>query len=323
MKYTRPPALDVSDATALAGDVISPKTFYAGGDEIKVGTITEATDLSAVDTDLVAGNIKTGITIFSVLGSDDVQDVSDADAAVAEVRSSKTFYSVTGVRKTGTLPDKSLNPASETVEAGYYAATTLSAVDGDLVTGSIKSGVTVFGVSGHTDVRNISDADAGVGDVVEGKTFYAVGGAKKTGTLDLEDVYADVVPDMIATDGLLLAATGTFSNPENANDGSTVTQATGDALDEYIEIDLVGAQEIDQWRMFMDGSPDLTFKIQYWDEKNLQYVDWVTGLDNSVVQQWTIWSTETGIITWKIKIIITAYSFGTVFFYGWEFRKAV
>jgi len=43
---------------------------------------------------------------------------------------------------------KTLSPASDTVAAGYYAATTLSAVDADLAVANIKSGVTIFGKAG-------------------------------------------------------------------------------------------------------------------------------------------------------------------------------
>lgn len=85
-------------------------------------------------------------------------DVSDADAAVGDVKESKTFYSVAEPRKTGTLPTKTLSAANETVEAGYYAATTLSAVDVDLAVGNIKKDVNIFGkvgtlVPSFTEVR--------------------------------------------------------------------------------------------------------------------------------------------------------------------------
>lgn len=188
MRIVNPPAIDVSDANATAGDVLSPKTFYAGeSEERKVGTITQATDLSSVDADLVTGNIKTGITIFGVLGSDDVQDISEGDSLVGEVKEGKTFFSITGGKKTGTLPTKTLSSGSKTVEAGYYAATTLDAVDGDLVSGSIKSGVTIFGVAGSVNVQDISDSDAVVSDVGLGKTFYSVTGTRKTGTHECAD----------------------------------------------------------------------------------------------------------------------------------------
>ena len=197
MKLLTPASLDVSDGTATAGDVLSPKTFYAGEDPTKkVGTITEATDLSSVDADLVTGNIKNGVTIFGVAGHVDVRDISDGDALVGEVMNGKTFYAVGGARKTGTLATQTLNPANETVNAGYYAATTLSAVDGDLVTGNIKNGVTIFGVAGDVDVRDVSDANAVAADVESGKTFYAVGGARKTGTHVCET--PDVEEDLAA-----------------------------------------------------------------------------------------------------------------------------
>jgi hypothetical protein len=184
MRLTRPASLSVEDANATSADVINPKTFYAGDAEKKVGSITAASDLSHVDADLVQANIKNGITIFGVTGSVDVRDVSDADAQVGEVKEGKTFYAVGGARKTGTLPTKTLNPSSETVEAGWYAATTLSAVDADLVAANIKSGITIFGKTGPNTVQDIADADAVVDDVVLGKTFYSAAGAKKTGTLD-------------------------------------------------------------------------------------------------------------------------------------------
>ena len=50
-----------------------------------------------------------------------------------------------------------------------------------LLAANIKYGITIDGVSGHTNVRDSSDADAVAGDVASGKTFYAGGGGIKTG----------------------------------------------------------------------------------------------------------------------------------------------
>ena len=308
MKYTRPPAIDVSDATALAGDVLSPKTFYAGGDEIKVGTITETTDLSAVDTDLVAGNIKTGITIFSVLGSNDVQDISDADAVIAEVRDGNHFYAVTGGRKTGTLPDKTLNPANDTVQAGYYAATTLSAVDGDLVTGSIKFGVTVFGVEGHSDVRNISDADAVTGEVFLGKTFYAASGGKRTGTYEAVADYRPYCPDLTVADFQVNPATGTWSGngPQRVNDGLTGTDTWGD-LGEYADIALEAGFKFKQYRHFGSVTSDGTgrFKLQIWNVNEAQWEDWVTDIPTRTLASFSDWVVEDEVVSSKLRVLVT------------------
>jgi len=64
-----------------------------------------------------------------------------------------------------------------------YIAGIETGEDPNLVAGNIKSGVTIEGVAGSTDVRDSTDADAAVGNVSTGKTFYAGGGAIKTGTL--------------------------------------------------------------------------------------------------------------------------------------------
>lgn len=49
---------------------------------------------------------------------------------------------------TGTIATRTLSAANETVAAGYYAATTLSAVDADLAAANIVSGKTIFGFAG-------------------------------------------------------------------------------------------------------------------------------------------------------------------------------
>jgi len=103
--------------------------------------------LDAIDTDLATANIKSGVTVFGKAGSTDVRDSTDADLSAAEAPTGKTFYAGGGAKKTGT-GTKTLSPANETVAAGYYAATTLSAVDGDLAPANIKNGVTIFGKVG-------------------------------------------------------------------------------------------------------------------------------------------------------------------------------
>ena len=83
-------------------------------------------------------------------------------ASAAQVLTGKTFW---GLRsqgnnswgpQTGSMPVQTLSDANVTVAAGYYAATTLSAVDTDLATGNIKSGVTLFGVAGTLSAGSTS-----------------------------------------------------------------------------------------------------------------------------------------------------------------------
>ncbi|GAH52789.1 unnamed protein product, partial [marine sediment metagenome] len=191
---------DSSDADAVIANVLSPKTFYAGGGARKTGTLPTrtlnaaneivqagyyaATTLSAVDAQLAAANILSGVNIFGFVGVATVRDIGDANAVVSGVKQGQTFYSITGARKTGTMPTVALDPDANAYPAGYHVgAANLTAVDAQLVTGSIKYGVTIFGVAGHTNVRDSSDATATATRVRSGYTFYAGGGARKTGTL--------------------------------------------------------------------------------------------------------------------------------------------
>jgi hypothetical protein len=57
------------------------------------------------------------------------------------------FGGAWGLRE-GTMPTRTLSAANDTLEAGYYSATTLSAVDADLAPENIKQGVSIFGMVG-------------------------------------------------------------------------------------------------------------------------------------------------------------------------------
>jgi hypothetical protein len=90
---------------------------------------------------------------------------------------------VAGATVTGTIATRTLSAANDTVAAGNYAATTLSAVDTDLAISNIKSGVNIFGVSGKTEVVDTTSVTpAANGDILSGKTAY-VNGSLVTGTV--------------------------------------------------------------------------------------------------------------------------------------------
>ncbi len=207
------------------------------------GGLYDPTTLVAVDADLAAANIKSGVTIFGVAGAATVQDISAADAAVTDVKAPRTFFSVTGAIKTGTMPTVALDPALNAYPAGYHAgAASLTAVDADLVTGNIKSGVNIFGVAGAATVQDIADANLTVAEAPTGKTFYAVTGSVKTGTgtktLDpandtvaagyyaattLSAVDADLAVGNIKSGAVVFGFTGTYlSTPAEDMTGSTI-----------------------------------------------------------------------------------------------------
>ena len=118
---------------------VQGKTTLNPANETVARGIYDATLLSTVDAELATANIKNGITIFGFAGSADVHDISDATAIEAEVITGETFYAASGGIRTGTMPIEALDPALNEYPAGYHAgAASLTAVDGELVTGSIK-----------------------------------------------------------------------------------------------------------------------------------------------------------------------------------------
>jgi len=77
-----------------------------------------------------------------------VVDTTEAASAVEAGRMKTGDVAfVNGNKVTGT-GTKTLSSANDTVNEGYYGATTLSAVDTDLVAANIKCGKTIFGVTG-------------------------------------------------------------------------------------------------------------------------------------------------------------------------------
>ena len=135
----------------------------------------------AGDADLVTGNIRAGVNLFGVAGKTEVVDTTSGDAAAGDILSGKKAW-VDGLERTGTIATRTLSGATQTVAAGYYAATTLSTVDADLVKGNIRAGVNLFGVAGKTEVVDTTTGDAAAGDIRSGKKAW-VDGAEITGSI--------------------------------------------------------------------------------------------------------------------------------------------
>ena len=170
------------------------------------------------------------------------------------------------------LQTKTLNLANENVEAGYYAATTLSAVDADLAVANIKKDVVIFGFTGTA--KRLED--------------YAV-----NATLAMFQTFPGV---------------GTFvAYPEKVNDNATDIAARGNNIGQYAEIAFGDLVTIKRWRQFGDANNngDGVWKIEYWNVVTDAWVDWVTGIATRATQTWSGFSTESEVITTKIRLTIT------------------
>ena len=110
-------------------------------------------------------------------------DISDTTAVAADVLASKTMYKSDGTKVTGSIATKTgsdltASVLTVTVPAGYYASqATKSCSDANLASGNIKSGVTIFGVSGSSTVvdTTISSGAAAAANILSGYSAYANG----------------------------------------------------------------------------------------------------------------------------------------------------
>jgi hypothetical protein len=90
---------------------------------------------------------------------------------------------------------KTISVTPNVTTAGYISSGTpgnsnvsLSATDANFIATNIKSGVSIFGVTGTYSGLNTSDANATASDINSGKTAY-VNGTKITGTQVINKYY--------------------------------------------------------------------------------------------------------------------------------------
>jgi hypothetical protein len=200
--------------------------------------------------------------------------VLPGNALEADVKSPKTFFRGSkAAKKTGTMPTKAIVAGAETYEEGYHAGNPggLSDIDTDLAPDNIKEAVDIFG---------------------------------KVGTLaGLPDVAAEATLAMFQT----WEAVGTASVPENINNGLTDVRSIFFDVGDYADVAFGDLVKIKRWRQFGDHNNDGggEWKIQYWDVVTGAWVDWVTGIPTRTSDSWSEYSTESEVITTKIRLVVT------------------
>jgi hypothetical protein len=113
--------------------------------------------------------------------SNSVATCNAGTATAAEVLVGKSFSSAVGLAVSGMMPGWSASeivPAtsSHAIPAGYHGGAGTVAGDIDLISGNIRSGIDLFGVSGSPSVVDTSGATAAAHDIASGKTAWVGGG---------------------------------------------------------------------------------------------------------------------------------------------------
>lgn len=128
-------------------------------------------------------------------------DPSDADAAAGDVLSGKTFYKAGG-KASGSMANNgdtsgniSTKAGTVNIPAGYTSGGTVaidSTEQAKIVSGNIKSGVTLLGVSGDSNVvdTTLASGAASAASIVSGYSAF-VNGAKVDGTATLPVISQD------------------------------------------------------------------------------------------------------------------------------------
>ena len=140
-------------------------------------------------------------------GNASFYDSTDATAAQGDVLSGKTYYK--DGKKTGSMPNNgntsgTINTKAGTVSipAGYTSGGTVSidsTEQGKIVSGNIKSGVTILGVSGDSKVvdTTIASGAATASTIVSGYSAF-VNGAKIDGSATLPVISQDATSKVLS-----------------------------------------------------------------------------------------------------------------------------
>lgn len=154
-----------------------------------------ATNLTQVDPDLTASNVRAGVSLFGVTGDSDVVNTSSGDATANDLLTGKTAW-VAGSEVNGAMADRravTITPSTvqQTIPQGYHNGSGYVEGDADLVSANIRAGVDIFGVTGDPNVVDTSSGDAAAADIKTGKKAW-VDGNEVTGIASVADAPAPV-----------------------------------------------------------------------------------------------------------------------------------
>ena len=201
--------IDTSDATATSSDILSGKTAYVKGIKVEgnipsksqeiytpstseqyinSGQYLSGTQIISGDYNLIADNIKNGVSIFNVTGTHvGIESLTESNVSSDDIKNGKIAYGNNGEKITGTAytinqtVNITPNVDDHYLKPGFYNGINIPG-DSDLTADNIKKNIEIFGVTGTYEGTDTSDATATAADILTGKTAY-VNGEKLTGTI--------------------------------------------------------------------------------------------------------------------------------------------
>jgi len=227
--------------------LMSPQTLSATTTVMQAGYYA-ATNLNEVEVDLTNINLRSGTDIYGISGDSNVVNTVSGTAIASDLLSGKTAF-VAGVQVTGNVPMGTNvigvdgNPVVPIPDGLYSSSKTATAGDTNLVTGNVKAGTVLFGVSGDGNVVDTLSGDAVAEDILTGKIAF-VAGEQITGNVPAGNSVngIDGSPVMIIPDGLYSGSRTATANDSDLLAGNIVTGtaifgvagaaviATGDAV---------------------------------------------------------------------------------------------
>jgi hypothetical protein len=190
--------LDTGATFSVPGTFQEPAAGPTAGTGKTLGDI--ATKLPAPDNThgAAAGDVANGKTFWGLrtdgtwgltTGNAAAVTPASGNATAGDVLSGKTFSNSSATGLNGNMADNgavSITPgtSAQTIPAGFHNGSGSVAGDANLVSSNIKSGATIFGVSGNANVVDTTEttAPASAADIRSGKNAY-VNGTLVNGTL--------------------------------------------------------------------------------------------------------------------------------------------
>lgn len=156
---------------------------------------------NVVINDIVYSNVpQVEIPLSGASGKAVFYDTTGATADASKVLAGETVYGANGLETGSMVNNGAINQnittkaQSITIAEGFHSGSghvqIATAQQNLIVSGNIRSGVSILGVSGKASVVDTADADATAGTVLNGKTAY-VNGSKIVGTMTAANVSQD------------------------------------------------------------------------------------------------------------------------------------